>query len=342
MTSPKFAPSDWKRKGIKHPPMEHTTTVVDVTYLCNASCKYCQWGNHRNPRRRHLVLHEILLSAETITALGTERIVLSGGEPRLHPQLPQILAHYKKLVDSVIVLSNGHELDRQDVSRLRRHGATGITVSIDSLQPEESMLIRETPSSIHRRIISNLKAICEQPRKFELGINAVVSHVTANWKTVREILEFGQMLEVDFVKFQPIFDDGYAGRNAPYLLLTPSDSSQLLDIGMHLATIEHPKTNPSGFWNNIADLARGKQLSPSSCGLGPRHSISVRSNLNVCYWLNTVSFGNTVSKLDIEHALTTRKNFESAKLKCKVGFHCFCNQDLSHIWENQRRKGGKT
>jgi len=149
------------------------------------------------------------------------------------------------------------------------------------------------------------------------------------------------MLEVDFVKFQPIFNDGYVERNAPYLMLSPSDSSQLLDIGTRLTTIDHPKTNPPGFWKNVADLAAGKELSPASCGLGPRHSIVVRNNLNVCYWLDSVSFGNTVSKLESEQVLAVRRCFESAKLKCNVDFHCFCTQDLTHVWEN-RTKGGET
>jgi MoaA/NifB/PqqE/SkfB family radical SAM enzyme len=317
-------------------PTQKSTTVVDVTYFCNATCIYCQWGNPDNPLRKPLPLQEILLSAETIKALGTERIVLSGGEPRLHPQLLEVLSHYRRLVNEVVIMTNGYGLDRQEVSRLTEHGATGVTVSLDSTLPGQSMLTRETSSDIHRQIVFNLKDICEHPREFELGINSVVSHVTANWKTVRKVLEFGQMLGVDFVKFQPIFNDGYVELNAAHLMLSPSDSPQLLDIGRRLSTIEHPKTNPSGFWKNIADLAAGKELSSKSCGLGPWHSIAVRNNLSVCYWLGNVSFGNTSSKLENESALVIKRSFEVAKLKCKVGFHCFCTQDLSHIWENQK------
>jgi molybdenum cofactor biosynthesis enzyme MoaA len=338
MTSQKPGSSYLERTGRNCSAAEKYTTVVDVTYHCNATCKYCQWGNRNNPLRKHLSLQEILLSAETIKALGTERIVLSGGEPRLHPKLPQILSHYRRLVNSLVIMSNGYGLDREEAFRLNEHGISGITVSIDSSHPEKSMLTRETPLGIHRQIISNLKAISEQSRKFELGINSVVSHVTANWKTVREILEFGQMLGVNFVKFQPIFNDGYVEANAPYLMLSALDSLQLQDIGRRLSTIEHPKTNPPGFWRNIAGLAGGKELSSTSCGLGARHSISVRNHLNVCYWLDTVTFGNTLSKLKAAQVLMVRKNFELAKLKCKVGFHCFCTQDLSHTWENRERE----
>ena len=319
--------------------IDQPTTVVDITYKCNATCKYCQWGNPYNPLRKHLSLKDICLSAQTIDALGTKRVVLSGGEPRLHPKLPQILSYYKKMVNSIIIISNGYGLGRKEIAQLIRHGATGVAVSLDSINPKESILIRETPLNIHRQIISNLKDVGAHHRDFELGINAVVSHVTANWKSVRDLLEFGQTIGVDYVKFQPIFDDSYVRLNAPHLMLTASDFQELLRIGSLLETLRHPLTNPSGFWKNIADLAAGKELSSASCSLGSKHSIAVRHNLSVCYWLDTISFGDTSSALEVKDVRYTEKSFEKAKTKCKVDFHCFCTQELSHIWTNKGRAG---
>jgi molybdenum cofactor biosynthesis enzyme MoaA len=312
---------------------EQPTTVVDVTYLCNATCKYCRWGNSNNQLRKHLELRQILLPYDSVKALGTKRIVLSGGEPRLHPQLPEILAYYKECADSLIVLTNGYGLSREEILKLEEMGATGVTVSLDSIFSYESMKTRETPFEAHKQIITNLTEVCRQPREFELGINSVVSHVTANWKTVRGILEFAQKLHLDFVKFQPIFDDGYVEHNAPHLMLSIADYTNLKRIGCQLKTIEHPPTNPPEFWKNIGDLATGKKLNSSSCSLGTRHSIAVRQDLRICYWLNNSYFGKTDSLLKPSHAEAVRRNFEIAKLGCKVGFHCFCMQDISHIWD---------
>ena len=128
------------------------TTVVDITYCCNAACKYCQWGRSNNRLQRHLSLDEILVSGETINALGTTRIVLSGGEPRLHPQLSEILAHYRKYVDSLIVLTNGYGLDRSEILNLKRMGATGVTVSLDSILSKQSMQTKETPLISTRKL----------------------------------------------------------------------------------------------------------------------------------------------------------------------------------------------
>jgi hypothetical protein len=90
------------------------------------------------------------------------------------------------------------------------------------------------------------------------------------------------------LKFQPIFD-GYVTANAPHLLLSPKDSLKLLYIGKHLGTINHPKTNPPGFWKNLAHLANGKKLSPSSCArLEPLQ-----------YWADIITSGIEPSKVKL-------------------------------------------
>jgi molybdenum cofactor biosynthesis enzyme MoaA len=89
-------------------PTGQTTTVIDVTYHCNATCGYCQWGNSKNQLRKHLQLQEILRPFESLKALCTKRIVLSGGESSLHPQLAKILAYYGKFADALIILTNGY------------------------------------------------------------------------------------------------------------------------------------------------------------------------------------------------------------------------------------------
>ncbi len=309
------------------------TTVVDVTYLCNATCKYCQWGNQLTQGRAHRTLEEILIPEKSLRSLGTQRIVLSGGEPRLNPHLKQALNHYRQLVDQVVVITNGYGLDTAEVWSLVQAGATGITVSLDSILPDVAMATRETPNGLHAKILSNLEKIAAAPRSFEFGINSVVSHPTANWENVRTLLQWGFNLKVDFMKFQPVFDDSYVGRNAPELKLGLSDVSGLLEISDSVDTICHPPTNPREFWRDLAQLASGEDLAPQSCELGPRHSILTRQKLNICYWLDSASFGAFSEPLAAADVGEVRARFEKEKLKCKVGFHCFCTQNIGHKWK---------
>jgi pyruvate-formate lyase-activating enzyme len=309
------------------------TTVVDVTYLCNATCKYCQWGNQITPGRTHRTLEDILIPEQTLRALGTQRIVLSGGEPRLHPHFKQILSHYRQFVDQVIVITNGYGLNTTEVSRLLQSGATGITLSLDSVSSGMATATRETSRALHAKILANLEKIAKADRFFELGINSVVSHPTANWPNVRALLQWALNLKVDFVKFQPVFDDGYVSQNAPELKLSPFDGPALLEISDSVESISHPPTNPSEFWKDLAKLASGEELPSRTCGLGPRHSILTGQKLNICYWLDSASFGGTSDLLTTTSASAVRARFMDEKLKCKVGFHCFCTQNIGHKWK---------
>jgi molybdenum cofactor biosynthesis enzyme MoaA len=311
---------------------DQNTTVIDVTYRCNATCRYCQWGDKSNPRSIHRPLAEILLPTETIRALGTQRIVLSGGEPRIHPQLESVLKYYSGMVDDVVLITNGYGLDEAELRRLLDNGATGITVSLDSLDAEVAFATRNTPPSLHAQVVSSLKLMSDRRHGFELGINSVVSHPTANVKNVRDILEFGHSLGIDFVKFQPIFDDGYVSQNAPALLLNESNGQDLLRIAEALPHIDSPETNAPSFWRELAVLVNGGSLDPKLCGLGRRHAISTSGKLNICYWLDSASFGDVSSLVLPEQAQIVRSKFEREKLACKVGNHCFCTQNLSHEW----------
>lgn len=306
------------------------TTCVDITYRCNARCRYCQWGDPDTLEERSHEGHgRAMIRPETLAGLGTERIVLSGGEPRLHPDIGRIISYYSRLVPDMIVITNGHGLDAREAAVLARAGATGITVSIDSIDPEESYVTRKTPPELHGAILDNVREISEKVPGLELGINATVSHATARWGTVRGILEFAR--DLDFVKFQPIFDDGYAGENSPELLLSGKDVGPLLDVAERLDTIPHVLTNPPGFWRDVAALAGGGRLPGGRCGLGPGQAISVRGDVGMCFWLES-SYGPSSRAAERGKIAQVRDRFDARKRDCNVEYQCFCTQRIDHVW----------
>ena len=310
------------------------TTVVDVTYLCNATCRYCRWGDGSTPGRVAQDLEKVLIPADTLEMIGTRRVVISGGEPRLHPRISEILEHYRSLVDEVVVITNGYGLDMDNAGALLDAGATGITVSLDSVNAMESFMTRRTPPALHAEILSNLEGMAGPGRRFELGVNSTVTTVTSNWITVGDLLRFGAKLDLDFVKFQPIFDDGYVSANSPDLMLGSDDMAPLLEVASRLETIHHPPTNPSGFWADVAELAGGGRLDPSECALGSSDAISVGGQLSICYWVGSSRYGHS----DRPDYAAAASRFEVDKQRCRVGFHCFCNQGMGHAWRaNQAR-----
>lgn len=305
------------------------TTVVDVTYLCDAKCRYCRWGDPRIPGRVAQDLSKTMISAGMLERLGTERIVISGGEPTLHPGIERILGYYRGLVEQVVVITNGYGLSGEMLERLLGAGATGITISLDSASSIESFMTRRTPPRVHARILRNME---RAGGRCELGINSTVSHVTANWLTVQGLLELGGRVGADFVKFQPIFNDGYVSANSPDLLLTYEDERPLREVAYMLDRTGHITTNPPAFWDDVAELASGGRLPSSGCALDGRDSISVDGQLGICWWVDASKYGAASDHLGEKRIKNVQEQFAREKMRCTVDYHCFCNQGIGHAW----------
>ena len=320
------------------PALGRGTVVVDVTYACNAECRYCRWGDRGGAKRAALSDPAAAMIPEsTLRLLGARRIAISGGEPTLHPRLGEIISHYAALVDEVVVITNGYSLPRNGgVERLAGHGATGVTFSVDSADPREMLLARKTPPAVHAAVLAEIGRAASET-DVEIGINATVTSVTARWPSAYGLLEFGRRAGVDFVKFQPVFDDGYASASAPHLLLSGDDAPRLLEVARRLEERPDgrplPPTNPPGFWRDVAALASGARLPASGCALGERDAIAAAGSLSVCAWVGASRYGAASSEIEAGAARAVQARFAGEKARCSVGPHCFCNQGMGHVWE---------
>lgn len=104
-----------------------------VTFRCNYRCRMCG-QDHGNTQE--LSLEEIAVVAERLAGFGARHVVLTGGEPFLRRDLPEIIALFKKHNFSVRVQTNGGpQVTEELFSRCVRAGLQDISVSIDTLNP---------------------------------------------------------------------------------------------------------------------------------------------------------------------------------------------------------------
>lgn len=311
------------------------TVVVDVTYACNARCRYCRWGDGNSRRGSMQDPAATMIPERTLRLLGARRLVISGGEPTMHPGLGEIISHYASLVDEVVVITNGYTLSRkgvEGVELLAKAGATGVTFSVDSADPSVSLRVRGTPPAVHAAVLDEVRRAAADAG-MEIGINATVTSATAGWPAVNGLLEFGRRAGVDFVKFQPVFDDDYASACAPDLLLSGADAPALLDIARRMeGRSAQPPTNPPGFWRDVAALASDRRLPASGCSLDASDAIASGGTLSVCTWVGGSRYGAASSEIEAGAARAVQARFAGEKARCTVGPHCFCNQGMDHVW----------
>src|SRR2546427_2799565 len=109
---------------------------ISVTDRCNFRCVYCmpEEGMQWLKRESILSFDEIERVARVAVDLGVDEIRLTGGEPTLRPNLPELVARVARLpVRSLSLTTNGFLL-RSMARPLAEAGLKRINVSLDTLQ----------------------------------------------------------------------------------------------------------------------------------------------------------------------------------------------------------------
>lgn len=111
-----------------------TQSNLHLSFRCNLSCRYC---NYPRLAGRELGTPEWLDIIDQLARLGCCRVDLTGGEPLLRPDLPDIIARVRKRGMACVVASNGLLVSerKRDLA-----GANTLILSLDSLGPANDRL----------------------------------------------------------------------------------------------------------------------------------------------------------------------------------------------------------
>ncbi len=113
---------------------------ISVMDRCNFRCPYCMPREtfHENYKflktQERLTFEEIVRLARLFVALGVRKIRLTGGEPLLRANLPDLVGELSSLpgIEEVALTTNGVLLARH-AAELKANGLKRVTVSLDSL-----------------------------------------------------------------------------------------------------------------------------------------------------------------------------------------------------------------
>jgi pyrroloquinoline quinone biosynthesis protein E len=136
----------------------------ELTYACNLDCTICYNERARADRERALTDDEWLALLDDLAAMNVMNLVLSGGEPTVHPGFFRIGAHAKRLGFVVRIKSNGHTLREPVLTRVIEEVAPFvIEVSLHGATPAMHDAQTQVPGSFVR-LIENIRAAKERVR----------------------------------------------------------------------------------------------------------------------------------------------------------------------------------
>jgi len=188
--------------------------VWELTLRCNMNCLHCG-SRAGKPRRDELTLDELLRLADDLAELGGQAFTLSGGEPLLRKEWPQVARRLSDHGVRANMISNGFAFREATLDLARESGLVNMAFSVDGDEAIHEK-IRAKPGSF-RRVMEAID-ICVR-NDFPVS---VVSHVTnAN---LYKLDEMAQMLidkGVTMWQVQGGFDFGNLSDH-PDLILEPS------------------------------------------------------------------------------------------------------------------------
>ncbi len=172
-----------------HPILAH---IIPVR-RCNLSCTYCnEYDDFSAPIPESVMLERV----DKLAELGLSVLVISGGEPLLHPQLDNIIARGRKHGMMMGLISNGYLLTPDRIKKLNEAGLDHIQISIDNINPDDV-------SKKSLKVLDKKLQMLSEHATFEVNVNSVIGGGIRNPEDAmtvnRRAVELGLMSTVGII-----------------------------------------------------------------------------------------------------------------------------------------------
>ena len=146
---------------------------IQVTRLCNQKCRFCS-----NPEREAtLTLDEARALVDDFVTRGYDGVILTGGEPTMHPALGDIIDYAHSRGIRARVISNGQKLADLGLMReLVARGMEHVHVSIQSIDPKMQAFLTCNDDSL-ANVLKTLENIATCG--ITVDINTTINHYNA-------------------------------------------------------------------------------------------------------------------------------------------------------------------
>ena len=265
---------------------------ISVTDACQFRCLYCMPSENMTflPARQLLSVGEIERVARLFVQLGVANIRLTGGEPLVRKDLPEIIRRLAAMrdegLDDLSLTTNGFLLERM-AKPLADAGLKRLNVSLDSL-------VRERFKAITRRdalaqVLAGLQAATRQPSLWPIKINAVALRGT----TDVEIRSFAELARqngyvVRFIEFMPL-DGGDAW--SPDAVLSGAELKAALEASVPAAWLPLQPLQPEDaaqtsrvyrFADGVGEIGFINPVSEPFCDACDRLRLTAEGTIRTC------------------------------------------------------------
>ena len=195
-----------------------------VTGRCPCSCYHC--SADRRPRGGEMDTREVKDVIGQCVDLMVGSVVLTGGEPMVRDDLPELVSHVRDCDATPQIFTSGYYLERDRVRELKDAGLQVAFVSLDSPDAEEHDRGRGVPG-LFERATSGLRYAAREG--ISTGISTFATSQAVRNRHVERFFELGRDLGVREIT---VFDVTPTGKmiDRDDLLLSPADHRHLSEL----------------------------------------------------------------------------------------------------------------
>ncbi len=158
----------------------------NLTQKCNLKCPHCYMEAGRKAVNE-LTTDECIGLIDEMKSLGTEMVILTGGEPLLRRDIYDIASYASSQGLWVVMGTNGVLLNDKVAQRMLECGVKGVGISIDSIDPEKHNSFRGGPNAWEYSVRG-----LEVARKHGLQVLVQSTVMESNQDEIPQLIEFAR------------------------------------------------------------------------------------------------------------------------------------------------------
>lgn len=180
---------------------KHNYLRISLIEKCNLRCTYCMPsdGILLTPKKDLMTADEIYEIAKIFVKNGVDKIRLTGGEPLLRKDFPEIISKLASLKTEISITTNGILIDKH-VAVLKQYNVEKINLSLDTLVSSKFQTI--TLRNQFEKVIDNLHLLLNNAFKIKVNV-VLIKGFNDN-----EVIDFINLtqhlpLSIRFIEFMP-------------------------------------------------------------------------------------------------------------------------------------------
>ena len=179
-----------------------------ITNVCNARCSFCTFPRTETKDKKFLEINKILHAIDVLYDKGIRYLVFVGGEPLLHPELPEMISYAARKGIDTMISTNAGLLNEKTAADMGKSGLKTIFISIDAISTQEHEDNRGLPG-VCEKIKKITKKIKEQ--KINLIASVTINRLIKDYSKLPAFLEQLGFDKLSFSNPMINYSTSYAG-----------------------------------------------------------------------------------------------------------------------------------